>query len=403
MFKIAIKNLFERKFKTIFIYILFLLLITMILVFGGLKTFFNEYIEKLASESFAGKYYVTSYEYNATLEGLSSNFPNQIKEDILQNLQKKNIFNSKRIRIGAIIIDEIKSDIYFSIIFGIDPGKEKKIITSTKLTKNTFDKFDNILKDNLIIINAKFCEKNNIKIGDKLIVFIKHSSGYSLPYEFEIIDTYTNDLIEKFNLSSPMIFININYLRQIIGVSDNFCTDIVFKDEDKVDYIKRISSQNNLSFVRANESYNIFSGLVNFLSLFFLISEVLLILIIVVMILNSTLSSIFERKREIGTMFSLGISKFKIIKIFIFEYLFIFLISFLSSFFIYLILILITQSKGIKISFITYLIPYLRINFNIKYLFYSFFISLLIIFLGIIFPSLVISRLEIVNILREDK
>lgn len=408
MFKLALKNLFRRKYKTFLICILFITLITFILIFGGIKKSIYYNIEDMLKKSFSGSYYITSYDkFNSGFLSLGIKLPKSIDIQIVKQIDKINndLCFSKRIKVGSMLYIENTNEYNFSIIIGIDPEKEKNILKSMNLSNNSIENLSNILTENKIIIAESQNKENKLKKGDNLIAFIKHISGYFLPYEFIVEDFYNNDLIKNFKFDLNIIFINIKYLQNILGVDNSFVTDIVFLDKENKYYskINDIAIKRNLTFVSAKDSFDIFSGLIDFLSIFFFIAEFLIISILIIIIINSMLSSIFDRKKEIGTMYSFGFSKSKVVFIFLLEYIFIFLISYFFSILIYFMLIQLTKIYPINIKLLSFYLKSnpLSILFDIKYIYLALLIPFFSILIGIIFPSKILFKFEIVELLKE--
>ncbi len=107
MFKISLKNIFRARIKLILIILLFVLLITFTLLFGGIKKGINQNLEDIIKKSYSGSCYLTSYEnFNSNLISLSATIPVSIDKESINKIENisKNLVFSERIKIGGGII-----------------------------------------------------------------------------------------------------------------------------------------------------------------------------------------------------------------------------------------------------------------------------------------------------------
>ncbi|HOK41392.1 MAG TPA: FtsX-like permease family protein [bacterium] len=325
----------------------------------------------------------------------------------LQKLKNNNYNFCLRILFSAnLIIGEYELP---CIAAGIDFNNDKKIfkIINSIITKN-FDNKDGYKK---IYIGIDIANLFKLKIGDIITITSRTKYGTINADDFIIAGFVNtgNPEIDNFYL-----FININEARVFLDLANDEVTEIsMIVDDYSIEKIEKVKKDlrnilgNNY---RINGWYDEIKDVLNFFEFrrrARLLISMLLLILASVGVINTMLMSVFERMQEIGTLMALGMSKKKIIFLFISEGA---IIGLLGGFFgaiIGGIIVWYFKKYGIDISSLTgfninvpiktYIYAYLPIRYYFLSILYGLVLSMFVSF----FPAFRASKFNPSEILRK--
>lgn len=266
-----------------------------------------------------------------------------------------------------------KFKMYFSTFQGFFNHDGKKITA-------TYWKIDNIKNFNNIIIkgDASSCivgdvlaQSMNLALGDKINLFYTDNSGKIKLENIKITGIFHSGIyiIDSTFLIKKESYENLNY------------TGIYLNNPKEAKKIKNTYLKNYLASTWEEQNEN-FSKAVEIDSYFALIITFFVVLMSGFSISNSVMYSIFVRKKEIGILYSLGLTQKKISLVFILESLIISILGYVLGLLSAIFTIFILKSIDIKLpSGVFYIdkIPF-YISFNDILLSFIFIIGLSVIF-----------------------
>jgi len=230
---------------------------------------------------------------------------------------------SKRIILNGMLSNSNGS--YGIQIKGVDPDKEVKVT-------NTYDKiiegeYFKSKRDNTILVGKKLADRLNLKIKSKVVITFQDENYEltSLLYRVEGIFRSGNSRYDEANVFVKNVSITKN-LPNFSGYHEIpiLLTDIELRNQVKNDLISKNS--NNLiegwddiskDLAYANE----------------MLAAVLYIFMMIILsglsfgIVNTMLMAILERRKEIGMLMSIGMSRFKIFLMISFETMFLSIVA----------------------------------------------------------------------------
>ncbi len=213
---------------------------------------------------------------------------------------------------------------YFTIV-GIDLY-DKQIVSTLK----------SVMKD---IDIDKFLSKQNMIVGSGVKSFLNEYAYFDY-YIFRppdksmekvyIYNTFPN---QSDIVSSDMIIMDINLAKTILGIDEDYCTDILFNvpNIDERETIKNKIRANNfdIRIIEKEDLLRGYDGFLNYRSSVFMILYLIVIITFILIIYQrySYINSV--DKKEIGVLRSLGWSINRVIKLKIVENLIIFISSYI--------------------------------------------------------------------------
>ena len=209
-----------------------------------------------------------------------------------------------------------------SIIFGINPEKEKNVTTlylrvkqGTFLTSNS--KYD-------IVLGQKMLENLKAKIGDTLVILSSGYDGSMGNLKFRICGTISMGFPEMDNMTA---FINIDAAKELLNMRDRISViAIKLKSLEFIPIVqmdlKESLNDDNLTVLGWEELMPDMKESMEFDNVQGLLYVFILLIIVAFGILNTVLMSITERFKEFGIMLALGLKHTKLLIIVFFETLF---------------------------------------------------------------------------------
>ncbi|MEA3383355.1 MAG: FtsX-like permease family protein [Campylobacterota bacterium] len=185
----------------------------------------------------------------------------------------------------------------------------------------------------------KFLSKQNMIMGEgvkKLFEYYQYEEYYNFrPPNRTIEKVYFYDYfpINTNIVSSDMIIMEINLAKKILGIDDDYCTDIIFNvpNTDEQDTVKTKIKVDHFDtrVIQKKDLEKIYTNFFNYKSTIFMIlyTIVLITFILIIYQRYTTITSV--EKKEVGIYRSLGWSIGSIIKFKILENMIIFISAFL--------------------------------------------------------------------------
>ncbi len=230
---------------------------------------------------------------------------------------------SKRIILNGMISNSNGS--YGIQVKGLDPAKEIKVTnTYEKLIEGEYFKSK---RDNTILVGKKLADRLNLKIKSKVVITFQDENYdlTSLLYRVEGIFRSGNSRYDEANVFVKNISIS-NNLSVFSGYHEIpiLLTDINLRNEVKSDLIP-YSSDNII------EAWDDISKDLAYANE--MLAAVLYIFMMIILsglsfgIINTMLMAILERKKEIGMLMSIGMSRYKIFLMICFETIFLSIVA----------------------------------------------------------------------------
>jgi len=398
MIKIAFKNLFRKKLKSFLIIFLIVVSLLMNMLVGGIVASINKRFALIVPESITGKFYATSYApAKAGLTWLTVSVPSTINPGIFPELS--NFIYSPRIRVGGIFLNEKDQTYNFLLIFGVKPAMEQKVTRGITLVQGNYISTDKPE----VMLPIKLAKDNNLKIGDKIIIFLRNKLKYVLPYEFVVSGFYTTALNKAMNYEMKMALVSYNFLQNYIGFGRQEFTDIAFYGGD-INKVRKIARKYNLTVLPYNKALGFIQSSIKFLSILNNFIQLILFIILTVVLFNVIFMIILERKKEFGTLLAIGARNGFVTGLLILENIILTCTAFIISSVLYLSLCTFTTYNKLYFPLIGNIFTdgRLSISININTMLLSFIISLVVVVLASFYPAYKASKLNIIDILRVE-
>ena len=256
-----------------------------------------------------------------------------------------------------------------------------------------------------IIISTKTSKKLSLKVGDFVSSFFYDFSKSKFPKKrlFQVVGIYNTgfgDFDENFS------FTNIKVLQKVNGWNDYEVggIELILKNQFKTSNYKEVvynSLPSNIDVQAVEELYN---GIFNWISMFDFNILVVLIVVVFVALLNITIAIIIlviEKSKMIGMMKIFGASYRKIHKIFLLVTLNIIIKGLIIGNMVGLILIYFQyQFKLIELDSNNYFVDTLPVEISIPNIIFVNFLIIIFSVVAFWIPMLIISRMEIVKVLK---
>ena len=212
------------------------------------------------------------------------------------------------------------------LICGVIPEQEKKV---TGIYKKVIS--GNYLNDEQripVVVGKKLADKLELNLNSKLIVTLADSSGTITYGAFIVVGMYqtSNNLYDESH-----IFVRINDLGKLAGITgqvheiaislfDNKQTSLVF---DKLSSSFKQQINNKLIDMRTWEQLEpLLKSMIEMTAFFSYLFLIIILIALAFAIINTMTMAILERKREIGMLMAIGMTRGKIFTMIMLETLF---------------------------------------------------------------------------------
>jgi putative ABC transport system permease protein len=263
------------------------------------------------------KNYLETYE-TMTLQH-NIDLTNELKTKIINSNEVEDM--SPRLSFGGMISNGEQSTMFIGI--GIRPVNETAVCP--KILENINEgRFISQEGTNEAVIASKLAESIKAKVGDVLLLLAQTKEGALNAIEVEIVGLLTDRLPLGNN---KLVFIHLTSAQQLLLVP-NEITEIAVKlrisNENLSHSVRKLNDLLNMSankyVINSWETLaKVFRDIMDIQLIVFWIIKLVLLIIVTSSIINTMLMSVFERVREIGTMMAIGVTKWSIQKLFIFE------------------------------------------------------------------------------------
>ncbi|MEI7423698.1 MAG: FtsX-like permease family protein [Prolixibacteraceae bacterium] len=254
---------------------------------------------------------------------------------------------SPRIRLNSIISSaETGSNVK---ITGIDPAKEKQVsdLYSKIIEGDYFEKE----RVNPVVLGQKLAEKLKVKLNSKIVLQIQDLQGNISPAAFRISGIYktTNSLYDEFNL-----FVLNKDLRKLTGIENESCHEIAIflrdYQQSKIVQNELKHQLPRLEILTWKELDAMLSYLSGAMDQYLNFIMVIILIALIFGIVNTMMMSILERVKELGMLMAIGMNKWRILVMIVYETVFLTLTGALFGIFIGMVTISYLGHHGIDLS-----------------------------------------------------
>lgn len=180
--------------------------------------------------------------------------------------------------------------------------------------------------DKEVLISSKLADEMNIRVGDAFTFLTKTAIGGSNALGVVVSGIYSSNDMDMNNLN---FFISNNQLSKTLRMVNGSTEILIYTNSNiATDQIKNALNDDTLEITAWSEN-SLIGQLLDLIVVIYGFIQVLFLLFASTIILNTTMMSIIERKREIATLVALGYDSHWIRRLFLFETA---LITFLASF-----------------------------------------------------------------------
>ncbi len=320
LLSIAWKNLWRKKLRSLIVIIAVTLgLIGGILSAGimagasdqALQDALNDYVSEIQihhpnySDNYELRYFIdNSDEFNefiSNIEGVKS---------VTSRVKILGMANSPVNAVG-------------SFINAVDPGTEKTVTNIYKRIADTSGTYFESERKNPIIISQRTAKKLNLKLNSKIVItFTENDSTYS-GGAFRVCGIYKthNSVYDEMN-----VFIRRSDLSKISSLPENISHETAIRvpvDEDMETVKNKILEKYpDLSILTWKESQGYLAMASEMMDKMIYIFLIIILLALGFGIVNTMLMVVLERIKETGMLMAVGMSKFRVFKMIMYETIF---------------------------------------------------------------------------------
>lgn len=310
MFKLAWKNIFRNKRRSILsasaIFFAVLFVSTMLSLYEAMIMDMkdNTINHQLGNINIKSKKYIEN-ERILPLQFYIENY-----EEIISKV------TSIEGVIGATPVTKIPSmtflgeESYNVITYGID-FESTRYFDQGILNEGSFP-----THDKEVLISSKLANEMNIKTGDAFTFLTKTAIGGSNALGVIVSGIYSSNDMDMNNLN---FFISIDQLSKTLRMNNGTTEILIFTDTSvKPEEVQNIINDDTLAALSWREN-NFIGQMLDLVKGIYGFIQVLFLLFASTIILNTTMMSIIERKREIATLIALGYDAHWVRRLFLFE------------------------------------------------------------------------------------
>jgi putative ABC transport system permease protein len=361
VFKIALRNLFRYKRRTLLTTSLIAVGVILVIVFGGVAGSFKNGVIGILTDSNLAHIQIHKRGYLSSIDNLPLNLvikDNGIKkiEDILKKNDQIKAF-SKRIRFGAMISNfEQTTNIRLTAVY---PELENQTCPdlAERIQSNEADP-GKFVKPGEIVVPVNIAKGLKLELGSDVVLVANNKDG-----SVNGITLRVGGLSE--NILGPTGkdgYLHMDDAKALLRIEGEELTQIAvrLKSFDRLDAVyKQLGAElieikdksGNPAFeVSTWEQLSPFTSVAQIVDLLIIVVRVILISIVLISVLNVMMMSVYERVSEVGTIASIGTPPGRILSLFLVEG---FSLGFISS--------IVGSILGIAILFVIKLV---KLNFT---------------------------------------
>lgn len=325
LIKIAIRNLFRYKRRTLLTSSLIAFGVILVIVFGGLAISFKSQMIGIITNTSLGDLQIHKKGYVESIDNLPLNISltseelNSI-EAKLKSMSEISAY-SPRVKFGAMISNYAQtSNIRLSAIY---PEMESKTVPDlVKRIKGKVNDPAHFIKQGEILVPENLMKGLSLNVGDEVVLVATNKDGSVNGITLRISAMMENVL----GPSGKDGYIHINNAKELLRMENPEIVEIAihlksFEQLDKVykQFKEQFASSKSSLEVHTWEQLSPFASIARIVDLLILVVKFILISIVLVSILNIMTMSVYERIGEIGTIAAIGTPPSKILTLFIIE------------------------------------------------------------------------------------
>jgi putative ABC transport system permease protein len=325
LIKIAVRNLFRYKRRTLLTSSLIAFGVVLVIVFGGLAISFKTQMVGILTNTALGDLQIHKKGYVESIDNLPLNLTLSGKKlaDVEQSLKQSPYVAaySPRIKFGAMISNYAQtSNIRLSAVY---PEMENRTCPGlVNRIKKDLPNPDQFIKPGEILVPDNLMKGLGLKVGDEIVLVATNKDG-----SVNGIPLRIGAVIESvFGPSGKDGFIHIDDAKTLLRMNEPEIVEIAvhLKSFDQLNTAfnelkKDVAGPQSGVEVHTWEQLSPFASIVRIVDLLILVVKFILISIVLVSILNIMTMSVYERISEIGTIAAIGTRPGRILSMFLLE------------------------------------------------------------------------------------
>jgi putative ABC transport system permease protein len=324
--KIALRNLFRYKRRTILTMSLIMIGVAFVLVFISVTASFKSLMIGEITDSMLGHIQIHKKGYVASIDNLPLNLNlnqkayNKIKETLDQTTEIES--HSPRIKFGGVFSNFVEStNIRLN---AVDPENE---FATVPLLPSRIISGDDTIEKGKILVPELLARGMKAEVGDTVVVIATNEDGSVNGYQF-IVGGILRSVTGPGGRDG---YIHIEDGRQVLRLEEPEASEIAvrlknFNDIDKVTARleeilgKEVNQQGKSAFeVHSWEQLTPFFNIVRMIDVMTFFIQLMLIAVVLISVMNVMLMAVYERTREIGTIAAIGTLPGRILSMFVIE------------------------------------------------------------------------------------
>ena len=326
LFKIAVRNLFRYKRRTLLTVSLIAIGIIFVLGYISISGSFKNMMIGQITDSMIGHLQVHRQGYVASIENLPLNMnlkPQAVKKlEVLMNQQPEVEAYSPRIKFGGMFSTFVETtNIRLN---GVYPEKEFKTIP---LLPSRIGEGQKTINKGEILVPELLARGMKAKIGDMIVVVATNQDGSVNGKQFKVAGT----LESATGPGGRDGYVHIEDAMEILRMGEMAISEVAIriKDFGKVEAFTQkldgllsgeVNKQGTPAFeVHSWQRLSPFYNIARMIDLMTFFIQILLIAVVLISIMNVMIMAVYERIREIGTIAAIGTLPGKILSMFVME------------------------------------------------------------------------------------
>ncbi len=328
IFKLATRNLFRYKRRTLLTSTLITLGVVSVLLFISISGSFKALMVGQITDSMLGHIQIHKKGYLASIDSLplNRNLTGKQIDKVVQILAEEDAVEaySMRIKLGAMFSNFIETtNIRLNAVTPADEMKAAPLLTDRILEGEK----ENLLKPGEILIPELIARGMKVKVGDGIVLVANNKDGSVNGQNFMV-----RGILE--GISGPggrdgMVHIDDAKALLRIGAAEVSEIAIRLKDIDQLPAVfaslqEKLGSMKNqqgmpVFEVHTWEKISPFFNIAKMIDLMTFFIKIMLVAIVLVSIMNVMIMAVYERINEIGTISAIGTQPNKILGLFVVE------------------------------------------------------------------------------------
>jgi len=311
LFILAWRNCWRNKLRSlIVISAIFLGIWSSIFLMGFSKGFVNQRVDKMVQLQIGDvQIHSKTFDFDNDISNTIQN-----KEALLTNLNAHKaveIYSERFISEASAVTAHGQNGIK---IIGVNPENEAKVLSlTTRMSEGTF------LESKLaypIVVGEKLAEELHLKLNSKVQLNFTNLDASQISKNFKVCGIYNvgDDVFEAYN-----VFVPLSKIEKLTG--KHLIHEIVVKtSEDAKISASALQTQNPAHQIQSwGERYPEIAYMIEMMDTTLFILMSIIVFALLFGIINTLTMSILERKREIGVLLAIGMNKYRIRGMIMFE------------------------------------------------------------------------------------